>query len=98
MCIRDSWVAIVIMILGSLPFALYVSTLRGNRRALIKDQQVQGLIGVLLVTWLVLGTWYWATTDLHWLDALRHVALNVTSIVTPPASPWATTACGATFP
>lgn len=76
------WVIIVIMILGSLPFALYVSMLRGNRRALIKDQQVQGLIGVLLVTWLVLGTWYWATTDLHWLEALRHVALNVTSIVT----------------
>jgi trk system potassium uptake protein TrkH len=70
------------MILGSLPFALYVATLRGNRRALIKDQQVQGLLGMLLVTWLVLGTWYWWTTDLHWLDALRHVALNVTSVVT----------------
>jgi len=34
------------------------------------------------VTWLVLGTWYWWTTNLHWLDALRHVALNVTSVVT----------------
>ncbi|MGE8097996.1 TrkH family potassium uptake protein [Pseudomonas fluorescens] len=76
------WVAVVIMILGSLPFTLYVATLRGNRRALIKDQQVQGLLGMLLVTWLVLGTWYWWTTDLHWLDALRHVALNVTSVVT----------------
>lgn len=76
------WVAVVVMILGSLPFALYVATLRGNRKALIKDQQVQGLLGMLLVTWLVLGTWYWWTTDLHWLDALRHVALNVTSVVT----------------
>ncbi|MDN5510492.1 MAG: TrkH family potassium uptake protein, partial [Pseudomonas sp.] len=76
------WVAVVVMILGSLPFALYVATLRGNRRALIKDQQVQGLLGLLLVTWLVLGTWYWWTTNLHWLDALRHVALNVTSVVT----------------
>jgi len=56
------WVAVVVMILGSLPFALYVATLRGNRRALIKDQQVQGLLGLLLVTWLVLGTWYWWTT------------------------------------
>lgn len=76
------WVAVMVMILGALPFALYVSTLRGNRGALIKDQQVQGLIGMLLVTWLVLGTWYWATTNLHWLEALRHVALNVTSVVT----------------
>jgi trk system potassium uptake protein TrkH len=76
------WVAIVVMILGSLPFTLYVSTLRGNRKALIKDQQVQGFIGLLLVTWLVMTLWYWATTDLPWYDALRHVALNVTSVIT----------------
>ncbi|MDZ5602107.1 TrkH family potassium uptake protein [Pseudomonas sp. RP23018S] len=76
------WVAVVVMICGSLPFTLYVATLRGNRGALIRDQQVQGLLGLLVVTWIVLGTWYWATTNLHWLDALRHVALNVTSIVT----------------
>ncbi|MBM7060817.1 TrkH family potassium uptake protein [Pseudomonas sp. UL073] len=76
------WVAVVAMILGSLPFALYVATLRGNRKALIRDAQVQGMLGLLVVTWLVMGTWYWATTQLHWLDALRHVAVNVTSVVT----------------
>ena len=76
------WVAVVVMIMGSVPFTLYVATLRGHRRALIKDQQVQGLLAMLVATWLVLGTWYWATTELHWLDALRHVALNVTSVVT----------------
>ncbi|BCJ05835.1 MULTISPECIES: TrkH family potassium uptake protein [Pseudomonas] len=76
------WVAVVVMIMGSVPFTLYVATLRGHRKALIKDQQVQGLLAMLVATWLVLGTWYWATTDLHWLDALRHVALNVTSVVT----------------
>jgi trk system potassium uptake protein TrkH len=76
------WVAIVMMILGSLPFTLYVATLRGHRKALIKDEQVQGFIGLLLVTWLVMTLWYWATTDLPWYDALRHVALNVTSVIT----------------
>ncbi|MGK8705310.1 TrkH family potassium uptake protein [Metapseudomonas otitidis] len=76
------WVAVVVMILGSLPFALYVATLRGNRKALIRDAQVRGFIGLLLVIWLVLGAWYWLTTDLHWLDALRHVAVNTTSILT----------------
>jgi trk system potassium uptake protein TrkH len=76
------WVAIVVMILGALPFTLYVATLRGHRKALFKDEQVQGFIGLLLVTWLVMTAWYWATTDLPWYDALRHVALNVTSVVT----------------
>ena len=43
--------------------------------------QAPQLLALLVVTWLVLGTWYWWTTNLHWLDALRHVALNVTSVV-----------------
>ncbi|MDQ3201504.1 MAG: potassium transporter TrkH, partial [Pseudomonadota bacterium] len=34
------WTAVVVMILGSLPFTLYVATLRGHKRALIKDHQV----------------------------------------------------------
>jgi trk system potassium uptake protein TrkH len=76
------WVAVVVMILGSLPFMLYVSTLRGHRKALIKDEQVRGFLGLLVATWLVLGTWYWLTTQLHWLEALRHVAVNTTSILT----------------
>jgi trk system potassium uptake protein TrkH len=76
------WVAVVVMILGSLPFMLYAATLRGNRKALIRDEQVRGFIGLLLAIWLVLGTWYWLTTELHWLDALRHVAVNTTSILT----------------
>ncbi|CAD5109678.1 TrkH family potassium uptake protein [Zestomonas carbonaria] len=76
------WVAVVVMILGSLPFVLYVATLRGNRKALIRDAQVQGLFGLLLVTSLAMSVWYWLNTNLSWLDALRHVAVNVTSVVT----------------
>ncbi|MET1078453.1 MAG: TrkH family potassium uptake protein [Pseudomonas sp.] len=76
------WVAVVVMILGSLPFVLYVSMLRGNYRALWHDQQVRGFFGLLLSSWLVLGTWYWLTTELHWLEAVRHVAVNTTSIMT----------------
>src|SRR5690606_38666900 len=38
------WVAVVLMILGSLPFMLYVSALRGNYKALLRDQQVRGFL------------------------------------------------------
>ena len=75
------WVAVVLMILGSLPFVLYVSVLRGNYKALLHDQQVRGFIGILLLIWLVLGSWYALTTQLHWLEAVRHVAVNTTSII-----------------
>ncbi len=76
------WVAVVIMILGSLPFTLYVATCRGHRRALINDHQVRGFIGFLLVTSLAVGTWLYFHSDYEWWDAFRIVAVNVTSIVT----------------
>lgn len=76
------WVAVVIMIMGSLPFTLYVATLRGHRRALIKDHQVRGFLGFLIVTWLVVGTWLCFHSEYGWWDAFRIVAVNVTSVVT----------------
>ena len=72
------WVAVVIMILGSLPFTLYVATLRGNRRALIKDHQVRGFIGFLIVTWLAVGTWLCFHSDYGWWDAFRIVSSQST--------------------
>ena len=70
------------MILGSLPFTLYVATLRGHRRALIKDHQVQGFLGFLVVAWILVGSWLCWHSGLSWWDALRIVAVNVTSVVT----------------
>ncbi|MGE8461366.1 MAG: TrkH family potassium uptake protein [Pseudomonas capeferrum] len=76
------WVAVVVMILGSLPFTLYVATLRGHRRALLKDHQVRGFLGFLVVVWVAVGTWLCLHSDLSWTDAFRIVAVNVTSVVT----------------
>ena len=76
------WVAVLFMMLGALPFTLYVAMLRGHRKALIRDHQVRGFVGFLLVTWLVFATWLWQHSDNSWWDALRVVAVNVTSVVT----------------
>ncbi|MBF7729515.1 TrkH family potassium uptake protein [Pseudomonas sp. N040] len=76
------WVAILFMMLGSLPFTLYVATVRGNRTALLRDHQVRGFVGFLLFAWLTVGTWLWLTSANSWMDAVRLAALNITSIVT----------------
>lgn len=76
------WVAVLFMLLGSLPFTLYVAFLRGHRKALLRDQQVRGFLGFLLVTCLVFATWLWFNSDHAWLDALRIVTVNVVSVVT----------------
>jgi trk system potassium uptake protein TrkH len=76
------WVAVVFMILGSLPFALYVSTLRGNRMALLRDQQVRGFLLILSVTCLLFSLWLWWHSQYDFLDALRLATVNVVSVVT----------------
>ncbi|MCY1406571.1 Trk system potassium uptake protein TrkI [compost metagenome] len=76
------WVAVVLMLLGSLPFTLYVAFLRGHRKALLRDQQVRGFLGFLLITCLAFATWLWLHSEHAWLDALRIVTVNVVSVVT----------------
>jgi trk system potassium uptake protein TrkH len=76
------WVAIVLMLLGGLPFTLYVTTIRGNRMALIKDEQVRGFLGMLVLTCLMFSAWFWLHSDHDFFDALRIVTLNVVSVVT----------------
>nr|WP_298138271.1 TrkH family potassium uptake protein [uncultured Pseudomonas sp.] len=76
------WVAVVLMILGGLPFTLYVATIRGNRKALLKDEQVRGFLGLLAATCLIFSVWFWMHSDYEFLDALRIVTLNVVSVVT----------------
>lgn len=76
------WVGITLMIIGSLPFTLYVASLRGSRRALLRDEQVRGYLLLLLVTSLTLSLWYWSTSGQTLLDSLRIVSFNVVSVVT----------------
>lgn len=76
------WVAVFFMLLGSLPFTLYVMTLRGHRTALLKDQQVRGFVLMLTITSVLFSGWYWLNNDIPALDALRIVTFSVVSVVT----------------
>ncbi|MDD0974024.1 TrkH family potassium uptake protein [Pseudomonas fontis] len=76
------WVAVVVMMLGSLPFTLYVATLRGHRLAMFTDHQVRGFVGFLVANWLIIGTWLHFNSSFGWWEAVRIAAVNVTSVVT----------------
>ena len=75
------WVAVALMVLGSLPFVLYVSTLRGNYWALLRDEQVRGFLLVLVGVSLPFTLWLWLHSDYALVDAWRIVTVNVVSIV-----------------
>ena len=76
------WVAVFFMLLGSLPFGLYIATLRGHHSALFSDQQVRGFILMLALTSLSFSLWYWLNHDSSLLDSLRIVTFSVVSVVT----------------
>lgn len=76
------WIAIVLMLLGSLPFTLYVTTLRGNYGALFKDEQVRGFVTILVVCCLLLSIWFWNNSGNSFLDSLRVASVSVVSVIT----------------
>ncbi len=76
------FVAIMFMIIGSIPFILYVQLIRGRPLALWRDSQTRTFLALLAI--LVLVAW-----QLHQIDpqtdqasGLRQALFNVTSILT----------------
>ena len=75
------WMGSLFMLSGALPFVLYIRFIRTSRSALWKDQQVRGLLKLLLAAILVLSTWRVLQGD-DWFVSLTHVTFNVISVVT----------------
>jgi len=70
------------MIIGALPFVLYLKTLRGDWRALPSDTQVQWFLvfvaGIIIVT----AGWLWVEGGRSSLDSIRLASFNIVSIIT----------------
>jgi trk system potassium uptake protein TrkH len=78
------YVAVVFMILGGLPFVLYLRALRGQPRALLRDSQVRWFLVIVGLS-VALMTLYLAVVradDVGFSQALRLAAFNVVSVIT----------------
>ncbi|QSP96559.1 TrkH family potassium uptake protein [Marinobacter salinisoli] len=76
--------ATLFMIIGSLPFFLFVRELHGQRGVLFRDQQVRLFLTILLVVPLGMTLYRWAVSPVPF-DPIHNYAatlFNVTSIVT----------------
>ncbi len=74
-------IATVFMLAGALPFVLYIKVVRGSVRSLLNDQQVRGLLYLLLFAIAVLAIWLYGHG--HPLgEAIRFASFNVVSLVT----------------
>ena len=75
-------IAIVFMIIGSLPFILYIQALRGQWQRLFRDSEIRTFLA-LLVLFISMATYYAVeTSTFEGPDAVRHAAFNVVSIMT----------------
>ena len=75
------YIAIVFMLIGSLPFVLYLRALRGNTRSLFRDDQVRLFLLIVAVS-IFLVTYYRYNMGVEIDTALREAAFNVVSIIT----------------
>lgn len=75
-------ILIVFMILGGLPFLLYLQAMRGSPRRLFADGQVHWFIGIVAWAVAVMTYWLWHERGEPFITALRESAFNVVSVVT----------------
>nr|WP_273422715.1 TrkH family potassium uptake protein [Halomonas sp.] len=75
------WMGSFFMLSGARPVVLYIRFIRSSRSALWKDQQVRGLLKLLLAAIVILSAWRVFQGD-NWFVSLTHVTFNVVSVVT----------------
>lgn len=76
------WVAIIFMLLGSLPFVLYIQAVRGNILALLHDSQVRVFLGIVFCAIVLVVGWQVVTAQEALAPAIRLSAFNLISVMT----------------
>ena len=76
------YTAVLFMVLGSLPFVLYLQFARGHRQPLFRDEQVRWFLAIAFSLVLAMTCWRWFDGGVPVAEALRHAAFNVISILT----------------
>ncbi|MDE0800821.1 MAG: TrkH family potassium uptake protein [Rhodospirillaceae bacterium] len=76
------WVAILFMLMGALPFVLYLKAIGRDPTLLFKNAQVRFFLGFCVLVVAILTLWAWRTTSLPLFDAFSQAAFNAVSIIT----------------
>ena len=75
------YIGVVFMLVGSLPFVLYLRALRGNTRSLLRDDQVRLFLLIVIVS-IIAVAYYRYKMGVEIDTALREASFNVVSIIT----------------
>ena len=75
------YIGVVFMLIGSMPFVLYLRALRGNAKPLFRDDQVRLFLLIVIIAILSIAYYRYAS-GIEIGAALRESAFNVVSIIT----------------
>ncbi len=76
------WITTTGMLVGALPFLLYMKAVQGDLRPLMRDAQVRGFIVIVASVVIITASWLWLDGGELPGQALRYAAFNVISIIT----------------
>ena len=76
------WIAVVFMMLGALPFVLYIQVTNGNVGALVRDAQVRWFLGIVILASVSILIWLGARFEMSFHDGLRQALFNTISVIT----------------
>jgi trk system potassium uptake protein TrkH len=74
-------IAVVFMVVGALPFVLYIQASNGHVMALVRDAQVQWFLGIVSIACLVIALWLIWTDDVPVVAAVRHATFATVSLI-----------------
>jgi trk system potassium uptake protein TrkH len=75
-------IAVIFMLLGSLPFVLYLRAIRGNARALWRDSQVRWFLTIAPIAVAAVTADLYVDEGYDLRNAVRYAAFNVVSVLT----------------
>ena len=76
-------IGILFMIIGSLPFVVFLKFIHGDRKSIFKDDQIKLFISILIL--LIIITSFWLNNNYfnsNFIYSIRLAAFNITSILT----------------
>lgn len=70
------------MVVGGIPFMLFLKLVHGDVRSLLRDSQVHWYLGILAGVTTVITAWLWMSEGMVLPQAFRYASFNVVSIMT----------------
>ena len=76
------WICVIFMILGSLPFVVYIKSLHGDIKSFFRDDQIKLFLGITFVLVAAMTLWLLIISNKPFIESLRESSFNIISILT----------------